>query len=491
MRSSVIRVRSGGTSGASKRHTGAQLQRQRGTAPTVGGKAEQSTASDVHTAESSPGRPLPSAARALFEPRLGRDLRDVRVHVNAASERAADALDARAFTLGRHIYFGPQEWRPDSRSGQALLAHELVHVLQQRSGVQRLMLKPRTKWRHRYGKEKDARAQYNYVRGLGLDADAPTKSEKGWGFEYVPLDDKEAAAQQAELTKADAAQLGGSTRTFTVEHSERAQSFYVREDLLCPQAIPQKAGYSIWPTCLSKRSEAQKLVKEFRVHHIEAEIHELTKSQFGIHYKPFDQTGAATAGLAEAKKKPDYGTGMYNVHVTHNPTLQSHEYEIQVGCPPGWVDIGQHGITGYYVAKEDEFDGPPVENPCGLKGTFKEDFLTKTRGKYPLGVKMQGSGQAEDGTFIQYQGTKQGKPCFKVVTCALTSQGQCATPNRTVAVDRSSIPLGTDLLIEGLGQRTAEDVGGAIKGKRIDVFFGMEGRKAWNVNYQGLVCKKP
>jgi hypothetical protein len=83
---------------------------------------------------SSGGSPLDGNARARLEPGFGRDLGAVRVHSDAAAHQAAADLDARAFTVGRDIFFAPGEYRPDSVDGDRLLAHELTHVVQQRSG---------------------------------------------------------------------------------------------------------------------------------------------------------------------------------------------------------------------------------------------------------------------------------------------------------------------------------------------------------------------
>ncbi len=52
----------------------------------------------------------------------------------------------------------------------------------------------------------------------------------------------------------------------------------------------------------------------------------------------------------------------------------------------------------------------------------------------------------------------------------MTASGTVATEGRTCAVDPDVIPLGTEIEIDGV-KYIAEDVGGAIKGNRIDICF--------------------
>ena len=78
------------------------------------------------------GVPLPERERALFEPLLGVDLDSVRIHTGVAAMQSARALNARAYTIGSDIVFGSGQYRPGTDSGRRLLAHELVHTVQQR-----------------------------------------------------------------------------------------------------------------------------------------------------------------------------------------------------------------------------------------------------------------------------------------------------------------------------------------------------------------------
>lgn len=50
-----------------------------------------------------------------------------------------------------------------------------------------------------------------------------------------------------------------------------------------------------------------------------------------------------------------------------------------------------------------------------------------------------------------------------------TATGTNVTPGRTIAVDPSVIPYGSEVYIEGYGWRMAEDCGSAVNGKHIDV----------------------
>ncbi|MFI2073613.1 DUF4157 domain-containing protein [Streptomyces triculaminicus] len=71
------------------------------------------------------GRPLDDDRRLFFERRLGADLSRVRVHDDAAAAHAADEEQAHGYTVGDHVVLAAD-------ADHDVLAHELVHVLQQR-----------------------------------------------------------------------------------------------------------------------------------------------------------------------------------------------------------------------------------------------------------------------------------------------------------------------------------------------------------------------
>lgn len=61
------------------------------------------------------------------------------------------------------------------------------------------------------------------------------------------------------------------------------------------------------------------------------------------------------------------------------------------------------------------------------------------------------------------------KICCGSYANGITASGKKAKANHTIAVDKSVISLGTKVVIDGK-EYVADDTGGAIKGKRIDIF---------------------
>jgi hypothetical protein len=90
--------------------------------------------SPVHDVISSGGSTLEPAVRTDMESRLGHDFGDVRVHTDASAHASAKSVGAHAYTTGNHVVFQRDAFDPSSHAGRTTLAHELTHVVQQRSG---------------------------------------------------------------------------------------------------------------------------------------------------------------------------------------------------------------------------------------------------------------------------------------------------------------------------------------------------------------------
>ncbi|AZQ38559.1 DUF4157 domain-containing protein [Streptomyces cyaneochromogenes] len=82
----------------------------------------------VHDVLREGGRPLDDATRSDMEARLDADFSDVRIHTGGAAQASAAELGARAYTSGNHVVIGA------GGADKHTLAHELTHVIQQRSG---------------------------------------------------------------------------------------------------------------------------------------------------------------------------------------------------------------------------------------------------------------------------------------------------------------------------------------------------------------------
>jgi hypothetical protein len=109
------------------------LQRAVGNAGTAALMEEER--SPVHdVVNSGGGSALDDDTRTDMEGRLGADFSDVRVHTDSSAHESAQAVNAHAYTVGSNVVFQRDKYDPSSDTGKHMLAHELTHVVQQRSG---------------------------------------------------------------------------------------------------------------------------------------------------------------------------------------------------------------------------------------------------------------------------------------------------------------------------------------------------------------------
>lgn len=99
-----------------------------------------------------------------------------------------------------------------------------------------------------------------------------------------------------------------------------------------------------------------------------------------------------------------------------------------------------------------------------------------------------------NGTRINFDGQSYSRKLVVKAYAYHTGGGWTAmsTPARVgeIAVDPSVIPLGSEVYIEGVGARRAEDTGGDIIGNTIDIYMGSEAECiSWGVRYVTIYIK--
>lgn len=88
----------------------------------------------VNNVLASSGQPLDTSTQGYMEERFGYDFSGVRVHSEPRAAESAEAVSAKAYTVGRNVVFGQGYYAPETREGKRVLAHELAHVVQQSRG---------------------------------------------------------------------------------------------------------------------------------------------------------------------------------------------------------------------------------------------------------------------------------------------------------------------------------------------------------------------
>ena len=201
--------------------------------------------------DSSIGEELPEALAREFGRKFRRDLSGVRIHRDGVASEAVESIGANAFARGNDLYFRAGAYQPDSLSGQALLAHELAHTVQQTQNANGSGL-------HTARAEEHAqRAARHHVAGHPfLRAGPPTPvaiaADNGVSFEDEEAQvsrlgtDQEAAEKVADLQQeADRARAAaGATDAYVAAIDEKAQKLRaaVQDSVAKKQAAQRKAG---------------------------------------------------------------------------------------------------------------------------------------------------------------------------------------------------------------------------------------------------------
>lgn len=99
-------------------------------APIQAKATERDQSNDFNPKSGGTGSSIPRSVLQKMEAAFGTSFSDVRIHESPQ----AQSIGAAAYTQGKDIHFAPGQYSPNSLDGQALLGHELTHVVQQRSG---------------------------------------------------------------------------------------------------------------------------------------------------------------------------------------------------------------------------------------------------------------------------------------------------------------------------------------------------------------------
>lgn len=90
-----------------------------------------SLAQQLHRRLDSGGAPIPGPTRRDMERHFHRKLGGVRVHDDSTAHEIAESIDARAFAVGNDVFFGAGHYAPGDPRSDRILAHEIMHILQQ------------------------------------------------------------------------------------------------------------------------------------------------------------------------------------------------------------------------------------------------------------------------------------------------------------------------------------------------------------------------
>ena len=142
------------------------------------------------------------------------------------------------------------------------------------------------------------------------------------------------------------------------------------------------------------------------------------------------------------------------------------------------ASIGEFKITYYWIVYEEDFTeaaDTAILDPDGRE-------LARVSAKFAKQLRVEGTGRLKDGRVVNVSAGAKDRYEVTSAPFGLGTKGYHLVPFKSIAVDPEVVPMGSRIYIkefEGLklpdgsthdGWFVAHDIGGAIKGRHIDVF---------------------
>lgn len=153
-----------------------KLHLKEGNAPKTGAGNTSAYINTLH----GKGNALPKNIQHFFENRIGHDFSSVKIHTGSDAEASAKELNARAYAFGNHLVFNRGEYDPSTSEGKKLLAHELVHTVQQSNAALSKKEKNESEEPCTAGSvDLEAETTAGFVKKAGSAVNEKTKKSKG------------------------------------------------------------------------------------------------------------------------------------------------------------------------------------------------------------------------------------------------------------------------------------------------------------------------
>ena len=156
----------------------------------AGGNVDADTERQISSARSG-GAPLEGKIRRRMEGAFGADFSDVRLHVGGQADDLNSRIQAKAFTTGSDVFIRREDYSPETRDGQRLLAHELAHTIQQGGAT--------------------------ISRSAVLDEEKESESEESEGAEGAESEEAKEAEEEHEEAESEEAKEGEGEEEIEVE----------------------------------------------------------------------------------------------------------------------------------------------------------------------------------------------------------------------------------------------------------------------------------